>query len=353
METAGGNRFLLLPRTKYFNENNGETEYKIFKNNENPEEIVNLDMKEKGEEKVKFDIFVSKILKFFYRLNIDGSSLITVSGGILNSVEENKLPSLVYGSTVIITGTIQAVNKILRSVFYYASAATYGTAVLTVNVTDTPLACTFPLLYDPITASLRSEKPRSFFLTPPSSLPLLPVLTALNRNTTTASLCNTDTLISHTVSKSVNIYITAVNQPPEVVLTSSTFPSVIGTSVSVPLVSVVDIDHLNGPVTYDSFGNVQLPPVSVIISATFGRVSFSRVDGISVRQGTAKLDKLTSLRGPIDSMNTMISSLTYICRVSDGCTLGQTDSINIIVSDEGFVGLGGTLSANATITVKF
>ena len=324
----------------------------------------------KEEEKIDYDNLISSILQYFNRLNFNENTLITVSGGTLSTVEEQKLPSVTYGSTVTITSTIQGVNEILRSVYYYASVGTYGTTVLTVNVTDMPLPCTVPVVLQPASFSKKQnnnnfyekgnrqdeirEKEnqyRSFFFTPLSSLPLLPQINASNANVTLPSLCNTEKLTSNTVSKSVNIYIVAVNQAPEVVLTSSTFAAVIGTSITAPTVSLYDIDHLNTPVTYDSFGYVQLPPISVIFTVITGRISFSSVDGVSIPQGTGKLDRITSLRGPVDKTNLMVKSLTYICRVVDGCVVGKNDSISIVVNDEGYVGLGGPLTANATIII--
>ena len=64
VESAGGNKFMLLPRTKYYNRNEGETTYKIFISEDNPADTVTLEMKEKAEEKQNFDNFVSKILNF-------------------------------------------------------------------------------------------------------------------------------------------------------------------------------------------------------------------------------------------------------------------------------------------------
>ena len=139
------------------------------------------------------------------------------------------------------------------------------------------------------------------------------------------------------------------------------------------------------------------------MSTTFGRISFSRVDGVSIPQGTGQFDQLVSLYGPIDKINIMLETMKYICRsadegnnkrnfISDSIIVKKNeneavntknenknkmknknnyenenknncendsenmntiyDNLLIIVNDEGFSGLGGPLTATATITVK-
>ena len=128
IKNAGANKLYNLPLVNY-NDHNDVNKYKIYENSINPTATISLEMKEKKEEKEKFNVLVTNILKFFFRLDFDDFALISVIGEILPVEDENKLPSLTYGSTVIINGTVKAVNQMLREVYYYSSPGTYGTAV--------------------------------------------------------------------------------------------------------------------------------------------------------------------------------------------------------------------------------
>lgn len=60
---------------------------------------------------------------------------------------------------------------------------------------------------------------------------------------------------------------------------------------------------------------------------------------------------MTSLNGPIDKVNSVLSSMTYICRSIDPCASMSLDSISVTVNDEGFTGLGGGLVATASVSI--
>jgi hypothetical protein len=73
---------------------------------------------------------------------------------------------------------------------------------------------------------------------------------------------------------------------------------------------------------------------------------------VALAQGSGKLDKQTSLNGPIDKVNTILSTMTYICRSIDSCVPMSTDLLTVIINDLGFTGLGGDLSATSSIIIS-
>jgi hypothetical protein len=188
-----------------------------------------------SEEAKQYHIFVSTLLKAISPLRYNDVSVV-VSGMMLPYEEELRLPSLTYGGVVIVEGTVEAVNRVLRGVYYYASIPSGDQAIFTVNITDQPLLqCLSSLALSSI---LVHDMPTSYFLSLSQSLPV-PLITP------NASLCHTTSLRTNTVSKHVPIYIQAVNQAPKVMLTRNSFNSSVGVSTAVPVVQVFDIGKTN------------------------------------------------------------------------------------------------------------
>jgi hypothetical protein len=231
------------------------------------------------EEAKQYQIFVSTLLKLLFPLRYNDVSVV-VSGSVLPYEEESRLPSLTYGDVVVIEGTVEAVNRVLRGVFYYASVPSGDQAIFTVNVTDQPLLqCSSSLA---LSSGLGMP---TYFLSPNSQSLLTPLMSP------NSSLCHATSLRTNTVSKHVPIYIQAVNQAPEVILTGTSFNSSVGVSIKVPLVQVFDIDHSSGPKEFDVSGVLQLPPVSVLVSVGKGRLSY-----VGLRGGNCNFITLITIR---------------------------------------------------------
>jgi hypothetical protein len=187
------------------------------------------------EEAKQYDIFVSTLLKSLFPLKYNDVSVV-VSGMMLPFEEELRLPSLTYGGVVVIEGNVEAVNRVLRGVYYYASIPSGDQAIFTVNITDQPLLqCSSSLA---LSSVLAHDMPTSYFLSPSQPLPV-PLITP------NSSLCHTTSLRTNTVSKHVPIYIQAINQAPKVILTRNVFNSSIGIRTPVPIVQVFDIGKTN------------------------------------------------------------------------------------------------------------
>lgn len=220
----------------------------------------------------QYQIFVSTLMKLMFPLTYSDVSVVVSGMTSLSYEEESGLPSMTYGDVVVIEGTVEAVNRVLRGVYYYASIPSGDLATFTVNVTDQPLLqCSSSAALPTV---LAQNTPTFYFLSPLSQSLLTPQM-----NSSNSSVCHATSLLTNTVTKSFPIYIQAVNQAPEVLLTSTSFNSSVGVSNVVPVVQVFDVDHSNGPIEYDSTGVVQLPPVSVLVSAGNGRVSFTGLRG--------------------------------------------------------------------------
>jgi hypothetical protein len=297
------------------------------------------------DERVAADSFAAIVAKFVYRseIKLNIKTLIENMPEV-TLAERARMPGLSVGNKIILDGSLKDINNELRNVYFYARQGTYGNVSFNISVVDEPLPCLASR------SMLYSDLGRKAYTVPwislsPESLS--------NHNTSSPfsvshQLC--DHNISQVVSSIIPIYVQAVNQPPEIIIYGRNLSCQVDAVTPIPTISVTDIDH-NRVTLLSSYGYDVLPPVSVIISATLGRISMTVKDGLTFPQGKGNLDRLISIRGAINDVNKAISSLLYVCRKQDGCFPTYTDSINIIVNDEGFSGKGGPLSASAKIDV--
>jgi hypothetical protein len=126
--------------------------------------------------------------------------------------------------------------------------------------------------------------------------------------------------------------------------------SVINILAPTPLTVMIDYDH-NDVVLVNAFGEVTEATASVLVSVVSGRISFLTLDQITLLQGSGNLDKITSMRGPMNYINAALASMQYACRSSDGCYAGVMDTITIVADDEGHSGKGGAVTDTKVIRV--
>lgn len=74
--------------------------------------------------------------------------------------------------------------------------------------------------------------------------------------------------------------------------------------------------------------------------------------GLVFLQGDGQHDKFVSVRGTIDSLNSALASLRYLCRIQDGCVSGLMDTLVVFVDDDGFSGKGGPLTAQESLEIN-
>ncbi|KAJ1407256.1 hypothetical protein B484DRAFT_205116 [Ochromonadaceae sp. CCMP2298] len=171
-----------------------------------------------------------------------------------------------------------------------------------------------------------------------------------------------DATQSRTVTRHIPLFVVAVNQAPEIAFAAdvdAAGEAVVGVvqawldaEVEVAAIVVTDTDHAEAPPILSSFGVPQQAPVTVSLSAAGGRLSLPRrPQGLALQEGQGKQDRRLVLRGPLDVVNVALAGLTYSCRRRDGCFAGYQDSLTVSVSDEGFSGRGGALTASRVISV--
>jgi hypothetical protein len=171
-----------------------------------------------------------------------------------------------------------------------------------------------------------------------------------------------DATQSRTVTRHIPLFVVAVNQAPEIAFAAdedAAGGAVMGmveawldAEVEVAAIVVTDTDHAEAAPILSSFGVPQQAPVTVSLSAAGGRLSLPRrPQGLALQEGQGKQDRRLVLRGALDVVNVALAGLTYSCRRRDGCFAGYLDSLTVHVSDEGFSGRGGALTASRVISV--
>lgn len=334
---AGADEFMILAQTNYFTG-------KIAKSTidtTGDETYFSLNAVQKHLEQNTFDDFAAVVIRYLtktaFGVQISASSTLA-----LTSSELASLPGVTVGDVIKIHGTISEVNHALRGVFFYAAGSTNGFVNFTINAQDQPGKCLAELL-----PFQQQNNPQSFFQSP-AAISIQAMDFARNNSNASQYMCDHNQ--TNSVSVTIPLYVTPVNQPPSITLENTTFGALTDVLTAVPSILVEDVDH-NTVTLKTSVGNDLLAPVSVVLSTRIGRLSLQMRDGLSFPQGSGRRDRVLSVRGPIDLMNTAMSTLLYVCETKDGCHSGLTDTVTVIVDDEGFSGKGGALTDQATITV--
>ena len=324
------------------------------------------------------------------------------SSAVISDVELAKMPGDIVGNYITLKGSITQVNFVLRDIYYYARSGS-GDAFINITVIDTPATCSDVQLrnttqgtgtvtsQEQILGHYKNHQPQNVvrvFTTPVRALELQqqqPLQFGIGRDIVIPdsypyTTCDS-TNKTNIVSSIIPIYITPLNQAPSI-----SFPdipdavtAVADFAIALPDIVVSDTDHINilkdfneslaietGAVSQSngvmsSFGERQLPLVTVYLSIMYGRLSIdthnklgaSTSTKIAFIQGSGYKDRMMTIRGSIDDVNSNLASLQYICPSNGAtginCKSGGSDTIQVMVDDEGFFGRGGPLTASATI----
>lgn len=339
--SAGADRFMYLKTTDYITNQDA-----VRPQGQETFVTAGIVMKEKVRE--MYDSFAQVVHKYLFQSSI-GVNITSSSSEYLSMVELNSLPGVTVGDVVIIEGTVPQLNDALRYVYYFAPNDTNGDAILEVTVTDHPLPCTMSPAILPIKTLAYA----------PYALPEYPVtpqtyFNVENNGDSSNSIVDSklcDDQQEQSTTAHIPLYISAVNQAPVIVLASDTMTAGPNGFTDIPKVYITDSDHNEGVILLDSFGFEQQPPISVKLSATYGRFSLLFKDEVTFVQGKGEKDRVIIIRGSIDKVNAVLSSTKYICVTADGCTSGTKDVITIFCDDEGFSGRGGALTATSKLKV--
>lgn len=260
---------------------------------------------------LQYELFLRKALE---KLNQSPQELTILSSSTKTScaVSIPFLADKVSGSNLSLIGPLQRVNEALRHLYFYAPNGTRGDVSLTIAASDTVEHC----------------------------------LPASNKYSI-AKPCSINVDLDFNSTRTIPLYIIAVNQYPSILVIQDTFTSPTNSTLSIPEVIVQDKDR---DVAFNF--SVKPPPLSVIVSCQFGRITTMQIDNLALLQGSSLLDRTISMRGDEDDINGALQSMLYSCRTIDGCVTGMRDVLMIEVNDEGFYGKGGPLTANRSLLIE-
>lgn len=308
---------------------------------------VSLDYAQLKSQRKAYEGFVKRVLMkvvddIIYLVRLYSNVEIPTAGEMLGYLE---LPDGFASSDLVITGTPAQVNHVLQKLYYFAPNGTNGDVELLIEVKDTPH-------FDCV------KVPRA--LTVSSALYSLYNYGNSDNATETAtlhsacaSLANTNGFANGFANRTIPIRVQHMNQAPEVVLSSGDkFTTKVDAVLTGLGVSVFDID--NGDVTgYTSFGQALSAPISVTLTAMYGKLTLPNRDFLSLFAGRGILDSRISFRGDMSVVNNALSKLQYICLASDGCSSHYVDRISVTVNDDGFYGRGGPMTDQKSVSVSF
>jgi len=344
-ESVGFNLHLTLPTIKYL-EPNGLLNLRTDPTpNKYVDTSVSLAELEQKKERALYEKLINGLLDFLTRGSI-GLNVTVVDQGSVSSVPTTilkELPGATVGQIISLEGTLFQINSALRNVYYYAHNVDEGNVSLTVTAEDLPLQCS-------------QEAQHIFRSTSPKDRST--VISSFASNSST--LC--DAAHKQSTTRTIHISVIPVNKPPSITLkddntmskaiTVSAYAVLDGPDLVLPAMIMTDPDASVSSFK-TSYGRLKLPPVSLIMTTVMGRLSIDpslRIK-IPLLQGRGLTEKSISLLAPLDHINEALAAVKYQCRSADKCTPGM-DSIQVMVSDEGFSGSGGALTDQMTLKVQ-
>jgi CheY-like chemotaxis protein len=268
-------------------------------------------------DRATFEAFASSVLEL---LNLPAGNLVVNSITPAPAGTNLSFTGAIFGSAISLSGTALSLNSILRSIFYFAPQGVTGEDSVTFTVQDYPHpeACQLVVVAEPAYAAL-------------SGVPGPPVCDASTRNVVSASL---------------RVIVIAVNHAPAISTAAPTFTAVIDESTAVPTLVVTDSDFSSSTTA------TATPVMSVLVTVSYGVVSFPTLQGLSLSAGQGFADRVAALNGPLLRINAALAAMQYTCRAADFCSSAGADSVSVRADDNGFTGTGGALTATATVTVN-
>lgn len=302
------------------------------------------DVFEEEEEREAYEVFVESMLVLLREarslqeiVKLTAAPLVATALTPLPSDETlASLPGPLVSSAFTLEGSISDVNTVLRTLYYFPpnGTLTVGDAIFTVTATDTLPYCATPSITT-VSQSLR-DAPRT--------------------TREAVSRCNIRDAAASS-SAEIRVVVTGKNQAPVITLdTSLEVVAQVGREIALDFLTVSDPDFDDVPALTDSFGSSQLPPVTVMLSADMGLLTFQQSQGVSLltllRGDRSSLaHRVLELYGSIDKVNAALRTMKYSCLPADGCFAGLTDVVHVEVGDGGYSGQGGALSAALDVPI--
>jgi len=155
--------------------------------------------------------------------------------------------------------------------------------------------------------------------------------------------------VALSVSSSIAVRIAPANHAPTIRLPVADQVATLGVPLLVPGISVGDVDASAASIA-DAMG-AQHGAMQLTISAQRGSLSLGSLDGLHFVSGDGVDDRTIAVLGSMADINRAITALQYDCKVSAGCVAG-TDSITVIIKDNGHSGTGGAKVTTKTLSLK-
>jgi hypothetical protein len=156
----------------------------------------------------------------------------------------------------------------------------------------------------------------------------------------------------------MRIVVTGKNQAPEVAVAASAPLTVeVNSITSIDFLTLSDPDFGDVDAFTDSYGFAQLPPITLRVTVKSGYLYFESTDDVSVLitvrpDATGANLRTLEVYGPIDKVNTALTTLKYQCDATAGCYAGLGDVLTLVVDDGGYTGQGGALQTTVDIPIK-
>jgi len=245
----------------------------------------------------------------------------------------NKLPGGVVGNQIVIEGNLSMVNLALRDVYFFASNGINGNVSFKIEAIDKPLSClnrfaNLSNIGSGFTINKEYSSKNKPFRSTLYQRPAFP-LTGSNDHHgvdmsgfavgSNYSLCDKNNT-NHAV-RYLPVFVRAVNNAPEIFVRGSSSPISTGVNelVSITPLFVVDQDA-NELSVLSSFGFEVYPPMTMTISARYGRVSMlslpssittinnrTIMPSMTITQGRGVHDRVITVRANLDVINAILS----------------------------------------------
>jgi hypothetical protein len=147
------------------------------------------------------------------------------------------------------------------------------------------------------------------------------------------------------------VLIPSVNHAPTIYAAKTSFAAAVDADTVLPTLIFQDVDIAKLILNSNGSSLTGEATISVLLSVSYGSLSLPVTSGVSLSVGTGYLDKTEGLNGPLEAVNTAMQSLVYSCASTDLCAQLGSDSIRVLVNDNGFSGKGGALTATSTLSV--
>ena len=182
-----------------------------------------------------------------------------------------------------------------------------------------------------------------------------------------ANITFCDTGAAHAVGGSIGVYISAVNDPPEVSVTlpmtkvglelqeASTLSADLGFWAAIPggtiVVSDTDVIETMPSDAYDAAGD---PPLTVTIEVAYGIVTLGTLENLAFVAGDGVNDRSIRFLASLRDTNNAFVGMQYLCSESNEkpCYAGTADNITVHVDDNGYSGRGGALTGFGSLPLR-